>query len=529
MPKVLITDKINEVAGDILKGVAEVVYMETLPEDKLSEIIGEYDALMIRSQTKVTPKIIEAAKNMKIIGRAGVGVDNVDVEESTKKGIIVVNSPDGNTTAAAEHTIALMMSMARHIPAAVASTKQGKWERAKFTGCEVLNKTLGIIGLGKIGSHVAKVAISLGMKVVVYDPFASKEAAEDLGASYVTTLDEFWGVCDFITVHVPKNKETANLINTETIAKMKKGVKLINCARGGIINEADLVKAIDEGHVSAAAIDVFEQEPIIETSPYLACKGDLILTPHLGASTEEAQINVAIDVAEQIRDVLSGGNARAAVNIPSLKAEILEPVKEYMELAEDLGKLVAQISNGAIKKIQISTNGSLAQLNCSPLKTAILKGILSRTLEGVNYVNAPVIAKNRGIDVVESSSVTACSYVGLITVKLTTDAEAHTVSGALVADGSPRIVKIDEYNTSIAPAEHILMTPHADKPGMIAKVATVLGEKGVNISMMQVARKEKTVGGESIMIINTDSAVCPDILENIKKIEGVFSAAYVNL
>ncbi|MDD3013050.1 MAG: phosphoglycerate dehydrogenase [Candidatus Gastranaerophilales bacterium] len=529
MYKVLVTDKINKTAGDILSQVAEVHYKETMPEDELALIIGEYDALMVRSQTKVTKKILAAAKNMKIIGRAGVGVDNIDVEESTQRGIIVVNSPEGNTTAAAEHTIAMMLSMTRYIPEADLSTKAGKWERAKFTGVEVFNKTLGIIGLGKIGSRVAKAALALGMKVLVCDPFTSKERVEELGATYIKSLEDFWPLCDFITIHAPKTKETMYLINKNTLNRMKPGVRIVNCARGGIIDEAALKEALDSGHVASAAVDVFEKEPLEADNPLLKCKGHLILTPHLGASTEEAQINVALDVAEQIRDVLAGKSARSAVNIPALKAELLEPVKPYMNLAENLGTLVRQISNGAIKIIKIRTHGSLAQLDSSPLKIAVLKGILSGNLEGVNYVNAPIIAKSRGIIVEDSKSDSSCNFVGLITVKLITDTETHAVSGAMIAENTPRIVKIDDYNTSIAPAEHILITPHQDKPGMIAKVATILGTNSVNISMMQVARKDKTVGGESTMIINTDDLVKPELLEQIKQIDGVFNAVYVNL
>lgn len=527
--KVLVTDKINEMAGNILAEVAEVVYMETLPEDELAKIIGEYDGLMVRSQTKVTPKILEAAKKMKIIGRAGVGVDNIDVEEATNKGIIVVNSPEGNTTAAAEHTVAMMLAMTRFIPEADLSTKSGKWERSKFTGCEVFNKTLGIIGLGKIGARVAKTALALGMKVLVHDPYTAQEKVEELGAKYIKSLDDFWGVCDYITIHAPKTKETAYLINKNTINRMKKGVRIVNCARGGIVDELALKEALESGQVASAAVDVFEKEPIIPENPLLACKGHIVLTPHLGASTEEAQVNVALDVAEQIRDVLAGKSARSAVNIPALKGDLLEPVKEYMNLAENLGSLVRQISKGAVKKVKVVINGSLAQYDAAPLKIAVLKGLLSRNLEGINYVNAPIVAKQRGIEVVDSRSEMSCNYAGLITIKLTTDSEVSIVSGAMIAENTPRIVRINDYNTSIAPAEHILLAPHEDKPGMIANVATILGSKSINISMMQVAKKTKTAGGESIMVINTDDAVPDELVAQIKQVDGVYDAAYINL
>ncbi|MGN0015057.1 MAG: hydroxyacid dehydrogenase, partial [Candidatus Gastranaerophilaceae bacterium] len=301
--KVLITDKINESAGKLLDGVAEAVFLPTMSEDELCNIIGEYDALMVRSQTKVTKKIIDAGKNLKIIGRAGVGVDNIDIEAATQKGILVVNSPDGNTNAAAEHTIALMLAMSRNVPTAAISTKAGNWERSKFTGVEVFGKTLGIIGFGKIGSHVAKVAIALGMNVLVSDPYTSEQTVEKAGAKYVRNLDDLWGVCDYITVHVPKTRETLHLINRDTISKMKKGVRLINCARGGIIDEPALKEALESGQVASAAIDVYENEPDMSKCPLCSCNSNVVLTPHLGASTKEAQINVAIDVAEQIRDV----------------------------------------------------------------------------------------------------------------------------------------------------------------------------------------------------------------------------------
>ncbi|MBR1616583.1 phosphoglycerate dehydrogenase, partial [bacterium] len=388
MPKVLITDKINDLAVRIVEKVATVDNLPTMDEDKLCEIIGEYDALLVRSQTKVTEKIIECAKNLKIIGRAGVGVDNIDVNAATKKGIIVVNSPDGNTKAAAEHTIAMMMAMTRNIPAADKSVKQGLWERSKFTGVEVYKKTLGIIGFGKIGSHVANVAQALGMKVVVYDPYSSPEIVEKHGAKYIEHLDDFWGLCDYLTIHTPKTKETAGLINTNTINRMKKGVRIINCARGGIIDENALALALQSGQVAQCAIDVYEDEKNIAASPLLKCE-NAVLTPHLGASTDEAQINVALDVASQVVDVLSGRMATSAINIPALKPQKLEAVKDYMKLAENIASIASQISKGAIKSINIVVSGELATLDVSPLEIAILKGILSANMEDVNFVNAP--------------------------------------------------------------------------------------------------------------------------------------------
>lgn len=526
--KVLITDKINETAGRIIEPAAEVDFLPTMSEEELIKIIPNYDALMVRSQTKVTSKIIEAGVNLKIIGRAGVGVDNIDLEAATQKGIIVVNSPDGNTMAASEHTVALMLALARNIAPAATSTRDGKWDRSKFTGTELYKKTLGIIGFGKIGSHVGEVALSLGMKVLVYDPFASKEVVEKMGGEYIESLDNFWGKCDFITVHVPKTKDTVNMINKDTISKMKKGVRLINCARGGIINEADLKDAINEGYVAGAAIDVYENEPNIQECPLLQCSGNIVLTPHLGASTQEAQMNVAIDVAEQIKEVLSGGSASSAVNIPSLRPDKLEPVKDYMGIAENSGELAVQLSSGAVKKIEITADGDLANLDIQPLEVAVLKGILSSRLEGVNYVNAPVIAKNRGIDIVSSTSKAKTNFAGRITVKLTTDSEKTVVAGALITKDIPRIVKINEYETSIRPEKHVLIVPHTNKPSMIAQVAQVIGEKGINIGSMNVVQKNDK-HHDSIMVINVDSTVGDDTLNLISKIDGVHNPKYVKL
>ena len=527
--KVLITDKINEAAGDIISSVADVVFLPAMSEDELIKIIPEYDALMVRSQTKVTSKIIEAGSELKIIGRAGVGVDNIDLDAATGKGIIVVNSPDGNTIAAAEHTIALMLAMARNIVPAAESVKSGKWERTKFTGCELYGKTLGIIGLGKIGTHVADIAGAFGIKIAVYDPFTSGSVVEKMGAEFIENLDDFWSKCDFITVHVPKNKDTINLINKNTIKKMKKGVRIINCARGGIINEQDLKEALDSGYVASAAVDVYENEPNIETCPLLHTSGNIVLTPHLGASTKEAQINVAIDVAKQIKEVLSGGSASSAVNIPSLRPDKLEPVKDYMQIAENAGELAVQTADGIIQAIEITAQGTLSDLDIQPLEVAVLKGVLSGLLESVNYVNAPVLAKQRGIDLISAHSKAKCNFTGLLTVKLITDKDTAAVSSALIAKDIPRIVKINDYETSIRPQKHMLIVPHINKPSMVAKAAQVLGEYNINISSMNVVQKNDKHETESIMVINIDSDVSDEVLSKIAEIDGVHSPKYIRL
>lgn len=525
MAKVLITDKINELAVKIVERVAEVDNLPTMSEDELCEIIPQYDAILVRSQTKVTAKIIEAAKNLKIIARAGVGVDNIDVSAATQKGIIVVNSPDGNTHAAAEHTIAMMMAMSRNIPIADASVKKGLWERSKFTGVEVYNKTLGIIGLGKIGSHVAQVALALGMKVVVCDPYANPEMVEKMGAKYIKHLDDFWGLCDFITIHTPKTKETTGLINVNTINRMKKGVRIINCARGGIIDENALAEALKSGQVAQCAIDVYEDEKNVAKSPLLQFDKNAILTPHLGASTDEAQINVALDVANQVVDVLSGRNATSAINIPALKPQKLEAVKAYMGLAQNISEVASQLSDGAIKELTISLGGKLSSLDSSPLEIAILKGVLSSNMVGINYVNAPVIAKNRGIEV---KTLKTNDDDNFIKVKLSNGEKNIAVKGMLIAKGVKRITQINDYTASIEPKSHMLLVPHINKPNMVAQVAGVLGSDGVNISGMQVAQKTDD-SQKSIMIISIDSKVEQPTLDKISQIDGVELAKYISL
>lgn len=523
MAKVLVTDKINNLAVDIVARVADADNLPTMDEDKLCEVIGNYDALLVRSQTKVTKKVIEAGKNLKIIGRAGVGVDNIDVAAATEHGIIVVNSPDGNTHAAAEHTIALMMAMSRNIPLADASVKKGLWERSKFTGVEVFDKTLGIIGFGKIGSHVANVALALGMKVVVCDPYANREMVEKMGAKYVEHMDDFWGMFDYLTIHTPKTKETTGLINTNTLNRMKKGVRIINCARGGIIVEADLAAALESGQVAQCAIDVYEDEKNVAQSPLLKFEKNAILTPHLGASTDEAQINVALDVANQVVEVLSGRNATSAINIPALKPQKLEAVKEYMGLAENIAQIASQISTGAIKELNISVGGKLSELDISPLEIAILKGILSANLDNINYVNAPIVAKQRGIEVKTSKT---NDNENSITVKIGSSAGETVVKGELVAKVFRRITQINKYHTSIEPKKHMLIVPHINKVGMIARVAGVLGADNINISGMQCAQGEDD---KSIMIINIDSKVEQSTLDKINKLDDILGALYISI
>ncbi|MFH1576657.1 MAG: phosphoglycerate dehydrogenase [Candidatus Margulisiibacteriota bacterium] len=525
--KVLASDKIAEIGLKMLKDAGIEAEMNTgLSEDELVKIIPQYDALVVRSGTKVTPKIIEAGKNLKIIGRAGVGVDNVDLPTATKNGVIVVNSPEGNTVAAAEHTWAMLLTMARQIPQAYSKLKAGIWDRKSFKGVEVLNKTLGVVGLGKIGRRVASYALGMGMKVIAYDPFVTEDYAKSLGIE----LKKFDGIIkesDFITFHIPKTKETANMINKETIAKMKKDVRLVNVARGGIINELDLAEALKSGQVAAAALDVFEKEPLPADSPLLKLD-NVIVTPHLGASTVEAQVNVAIDVVEQIIEVLKGGAARSAVNIPSMKPELIAPVKPYMSIAEKLGALAAQIVPGAVSKITVEYSGEVAEFDVSPLTTTVLKGLLAPMMDVVvNFVNAPFIAKERGIELTESKSKEAKDFASLISVKIKSSKGDREVGGTVFIGVGDRLVSIDGFRVDAEPEGYLLILSNIDKPGMIGKVGTFLGEHKINIASMDVGRIK--VGERAVMVLNVDNAVPDKVLKEIAKIDGISDATQVKL
>ena len=527
MPKVLVSDPIDQVGIDILSQVASVDVRTSLTPAELIQQIAEYDAIMIRSGTKLTKEIIEAGKNLKIIGRAGVGVDNVDVATATRRGIVVVNSPEGNTIAAAEHTIAMMLALSRYIPEANQSLKSGKWDRKSFTGVEVYKKTLGIIGLGKIGSHVAGVARAMGMRVLAYDPFITAERAEKLGVSLVE-LELLWQESDYITLHIPKTKETHHLISTEAITMMKPTVRIINCARGGIVDESALAQAITEGRIAGAALDVFENEPLEPDSPLLKVGPQLILTPHLGASTEEAQVNVAVDVAEQIRDVLLGLPARAAVNIPGLGADVWQKLKPYLQLAEMLGNLVGQLAGGRVDSLDVRLQGELANNNSQPIVVAALKGLLSPALrERVNFVNASLEAKERGIRVTETRDTAIEDYTGSLHLTARGSQGQQSVSGALLGKSELRITSINGFPINVAPSNYMLLTLHRDQPGIIGRIGSLLGNFNVNIASMQVGRR--MVRGEAVMVLNLDDPLPSGLLDEIVCIQGVSDAYTVML
>jgi D-3-phosphoglycerate dehydrogenase len=524
--RVLVSDPIDESGFESLRAVAQVDVKTDYTPEELKAVIGEYHALMVRSQTKVTAEIIEAGKNLRIIGRAGVGVDNIDVPAATRHGVVVVNSPAGNTIAAAEQTLALMFALARHVAPADASTKRGEWKRAKYMGVELFGKTLGVVGLGRIGSHVAAVAQAAGMKVTAYDPFVTPERAAELGIGLLP-LEELVAQADFLTLHVPKTPETNNLFDAALLAKCKPGVRIVNCARGGLIDEAALIDALNAGHVAAAALDVFAKEPL-ENDALRQLGDKVVLTPHLGASTEEAQLNVAIDVAEQIAEVLRGGEARAAVNIPNLRPEIMVALRPYFSLAEKLGALAAQLADGPIEAVEITFIGSVAGHEVKPLTTAVLKGLLTPALqEGVNFVNASFLAKERGIQVAESRSDEEADYTDLIRLRVRTTNRERVLSGTLLGADRPAIVQVDDFTFSLFPQGALLFAPHQDVPGAVGKVGTLLGDSGINIYGMQLGRRISR--GPALMVLNLDENVPEELLSKIAALPGFFDVKLVSV
>lgn len=526
LPRVLVSDPIEPSGLAALQGVAALDIQTDLTPEQLKAVVGNYDAWMVRSQTKVTAELIEAGTRLRIIGRAGVGVDNIDVPAATRRGVVVVNSPAGNTIAAAEHTLAMLFALARHIGPADAATKRGEWKRSKYVGCELFNKTLGVVGLGKIGSHVANVARAAGMRIVAYDPFVTSERAAELGVT-LADVDTVVSQADFLTLHVPKTPETTNLISAEMLKRAKPGLRIVNCARGGIIDEAALAAAIEAGQVAGAALDVFAQEPLQNDA--LRALGDkVLLTPHLGASTEEAQLNVAIDVAEQIAEVLRGGEARSAVNIPNLRAELMTTLKPAMALAEKLGIVAAQLADGPIEAVSVTYAGTLAEVESRPLTNALLKGLLTPALaERVNFVNAGLLAKERGIQVAEVRTSDADDYVELIRLTVRTASRERIVAGTLLHADLPTIVQVDDYAFNLFLKGALLFAPHQDVPGSVGKVGTLLGENAINIFGMQLGRRG--VSGPALMVLNLDQPASENVLQQIKALPGFFDIKMVQV
>ncbi len=525
--KVLVMDGVEEEGLRALRREPdiEVDIRGKMSEDELVGIIDEYDGMIVRSATKVTARVLEKASRLKVVGRAGVGVDNIDLPAATARGVLVVNAPGGNTIAAAELTMAMMQSLARNIPQANATLRSGKWDKKSFMGVEVRGKVLGVIGLGRIGSAVAKRAQGMEMRVVAYDPYITEENAAILGVKLLP-MEEVFRQADFITVHLPLNKDSKHLLDEKAFELMKEGVRIVNCARGGIIKEQALYEAMKSGKVAGAALDVFEKEPNTE-SPLFEFN-NFIATPHLGASTQEAQLLVAVDVAEEIVAALRGEPVKNTVNIPSLSPKTMAVVRPYLTLAEKMGKFVAQLVSGRVKKIEITYSGELANQEVAPITTAVIKGFLDTVLqEMVNYVNASLLARNRGINVVQKQAGEESDYANLITVKAASDKEEINISGTIFGRIDPRIVSIDGYHVDAVPEGYMLYVPHIDKPRIIGPVGNLIGTHNINISAMQVGRLK--VGGKAIMLLSVDAPVPEDTMAEIAKIDGVLSVKNVSL
>ncbi len=524
--KVLVSDNISSKGVEILKKAGLEVDVKTgMKPDELKACIGEYSGLIIRSATKVTADIIEAASNLKVIGRAGSGLDNVDKAAASKKGIVVMNTPGGNTVTTAEHAMAMIFAVARMIPQATASMKAGKWEKKKFMGVELFNKTLGIIGLGAIGTQVAAKARGLEMNIIAYDPFFSEEKAKETGIRKVS-LAEIFTESDFITIHSPMTAETKNLINAQTISTMKNGVRIVNCARGGIVNEQDLFEALKSGKVAGAALDVFEKEPPTD-NPLLTME-NLVCTPHLGASTEEAQENVALAVAEQIADYLVSGTIRNAVNFPSIPSDQVPRLQPYITLAEKLGSFSSQIFEGGATEIVVEYHGDAATVNTAPVTIAAIKGYLNPILlETVNFVNAPLIAKERGIEVKEVKSSEAGDYFSMIALRIKAKDRERYVVGTLFSKKDPRIILIDSFKVEIVPDGVLLLIYNNDKPGVIGNIGNTLGKNDINIARMHFGRE--SAGGMAISVVSVDSAPSSELMEEIRKLPNILSVHQICL
>lgn len=526
--KTLVSDKLSEAGIAILKETPNIevdVKIGMKPEE-LKAVIGDYDALIIRSATKVTADVIKVAGKLKVIGRAGIGVDNVDTPIASAKGIVVMNTPGGNTVTTAEHAIALMMSVCRNIPAATASVKAAKWEKSKFLGVELSGKTLGIIGIGRIGSLVAKRAHGLEMKVIAFDPYISAEAAEKMGVELVT-LDELYRSADVISLHCQLTNETRGMIGKEAFGKMKKGMRIINCARGGLIDEKDLAVAVEEGVVAGAALDVFETEPPDETSPLFSLD-QVVLTPHLGASTSEALENVSTQVARQVADYLTKGIIQNAINVPSVDPEELPIIRPYMELGERVGSFLAQITSGGPKRIEITYMGELAEINTKPVTQAIIKGALEVYVgKTVNLVNAPYLAESRGIVVKAGTSSVKRNFAALMEITIETEEEKVSAEGTVFVGGEPRLVRLMSVLIEAKLKGDMLVFTNNDHPGVIGHIGGYLGEEKINIASFQLGRESE--GGKAIAIVNIDSTPTPEQIAAMKKIENVLDVEVVKI
>ncbi len=526
--KILISDKLAKEGVEILRSVKEFeVDMKVgLKPEELKAIIKDYEALIVRSETKVTPDIIQAADKLKIIGRAGVGVDNVDLKSATQKGIVVMNTPGGNTTSTAEHTMSMILALSRNIPQAYASLKAGKWERSKFMGVELYGKILGIVGLGRIGSTVARMAKSFGMKIIAFDPYISLEIAAKMDVEIVEFKD-LLARADYITIHAPKSAETKSLIGEKEFALVKPGVRLINCARGGIIEEAALVKALQDGTVAGCALDVYEKEPPTPDHPLFKLD-NCVVTPHLGASTSEAQVNVALEIAESVRNALLGKGIVNAVNFPSVDAESYKILSPYIDLAERMGKFAGQLLTGRITAIDIKYSGLVTQQKTAPVTMALIYGILWPIVgETVNYINSLDIAKERAIKVQAINSNDGSEFVNLIILDIQTDKEKFSLWGTLSGNNKPRIVKVNEVYVEAMPDGYMLFINNNDRPGIVGAVGTILGENRINIGSITFGREKQ--GGLVTSVVNVDNTISDDVMEKLRKAKDIISVKLIKV
>jgi len=517
--KVLVSDNLSELGVRIFQEAdgIEVDVKVGLTPDELKAIIGEYHGLAIRGATKVTADVIAVAENLKVVGRAGTGLDNVDIPAASKRGIVVMNTPGGNTVTTAEHAIAMMMALVRNIPQATASMKAGKWEKKKFSGTEILNKTLGVVGLGKIGSVVADRAQGLGMKVVAYDPFLSEDQARQMGVK-LGTMDEVFKQADLITLHVPLTEDTKALINAKNIAKMRDGVRIVNCSRGAVVNEEDLADAVESGKVAGAALDVYVTEPPGLTR--LVGLDRVICTPHLGASTKEAQENVAVAVANQIKDYLLYGTIRNAVNAPAVSGEALVTLGPFLELAQKLGLFLGQTVQTGIKSVEAQYAGAVSEMEIKPITTTFLTGLLRPIMrDDVNMVNAPMVAAERGIVVSETRVSRAEDFLSLLRYKVVTERSERVIEGTLFGKSEPRMVRLGAFRGEFDLSGEMLVIDAVDKPGVIGKVGMTLGTKGVNISHLQFARRQE--GGDALLFLNTDSRADDEAVRELLALDNV--------
>lgn len=525
--RILVCDGLEKSGVDKLRAAGGVTVDEqpSISGDQLAQIIGGYDALIVRSKTRVTAGLIEKATVLRVVGRAGTGVDNIDVAAATRRGVVVMNAAAGNTVTTAEHTMAMLLSLARQIPQAVASTKTGRWEKNRFLGVELMGKSLGIVGLGRIGTAVAQRARAFGMNVLAYDPYFTEEAARELEIE-MTQLDDVLRRSDFVTVHTPLTDETRGIINAAAIDKMKPGVRLINCARGGLIDELALVDAIRAGKVAGAALDVFEQEPTPANNPLLALD-QVITTPHLGASTTEAQLGVATMIAEQVLDYLKHGTVRGAVNMPAVSAELLAAIGPYITLGEKIGLFQGQVFGHDLREVAIEYSGEVTEHDVKPITHAVLAGLLGPVIERVNMVNAAIVAEQRGVKISESLSRRARDFASMIRVRAVTSERESEVAGALFGRRDGRIVRINGFSLEAIPKGHMLFLFNHDQPGVLGSIATFIGENNVNIGRLYLGRKK--IGESALALIQIDQPMSEETLNALASLSGVISVRQVKL